>query len=113
MKLLKQKNNTFKVESSSRKGKFYIVDISKGTCTCPHYRIRMARIGGKCKHILAVLGKAQKKTKKSDTKLLDFVKKQGEVDSFALIKKFSEEEVDDLVSRGEIIEEHGMIKVLE
>ena len=114
MKLLKQKDGSFKVESSSRKGKFYIVDPVKGTCTCPHYKMRMARIGGKCKHLQAVADKAQKRDKKSYNNILEFVKKsKKEVDSLTLIKKFGEEAVDDMISRGELIEEHGIIKVLE
>lgn len=112
MKILKQKNGTYKVESHV-KGKYYIVDPQKGTCTCPHYRFRMARIGGLCKHLQAVKDKAQKRDVKTYNKIIDFVKKNKEIDSLTLIKKFSEEAIDDLLSTGELIEEEGKIRVLE
>lgn len=41
---------TFVVESFSRDDD-YLVDVERGTCTCPDHRIR----GGACKHRLAVL----------------------------------------------------------
>ena len=112
MKILKQKNSTFEVESSSRKGKFYIVDLSKQTCSCPHFILRMKRIHGMCKHIQAVKDKFEKRDVKSYAKIIDFVKKNKEIDSLTLINKFSEEAVDDLLSRGELIEREGKIRVL-
>jgi len=112
MKILKQKDGTYKVESSSRKGKFYIVDLREQTCTCPHFILRMKRIHGLCKHIQAVKDKFEKRDVKSYVKIIDFVKKNKEVDSLTLIKKFSEEAVDDLLSRGELIEKEGKIRVL-
>lgn len=112
MKILKQKNGTFKVESHV-KGKFYIVDPRKGICTCPHYRFRMAKIHGLCKHLQAVKDKAQKRDVKSYGKIIGYVQKKKEVDSLELIKKFGEDAVDDLLSRGELIEKEGRIRVLD
>ena len=112
MKLLKQKDGTYKAESSSRKGKFYIVDIDKQTCTCPHYILRMKRIHGMCKHIQAVGDKAQKRDVKSYGRVIGYVQKKVEVASLELIKKFGEQAVDDLLSRGELIEKDGKIMIL-
>lgn len=39
----------FEVESFTKPGKFYVVDLREETCTCPHFRYR----GAKCKHIKA------------------------------------------------------------
>lgn len=112
MRILKQKDGTFKVESSSEKGKFYIVDLDKQTCTCPHFRLRMQRIHGLCKHIQAVKDKLEKRDVESYGRIIDYVQKKGEVDSLELIKKFGEEAVDDLLSRGELIEKEGKITIL-
>ena len=112
MKILKQKDGTFKVESSSTKGKFYVVNLDMETCTCPHFLLRMKRIHGLCKHIEAVKDKAQKRDTKSYGKIVGYVQKKGEVASLELIKKFGEQAVDDLLSRGELIEEKGKIRVL-
>jgi len=46
-------------------------------------------------------------------KIIGYVQKRKEVDSLELIKKFGEEAVDDLLSRGELIEREGKIRVLE
>lgn len=113
MKVLKQRDGTYKVESSSRKGKFYVVDLNNGTCTCPHFVLRMRRIHGLCKHIQAVKDRAEKRDVKSYAKIIGYVKKKKGVDSLELIKKFKEEAVDDLLSRGELIEEEGRIRVLD
>ena len=112
MKILKQKDGTYKVESSSRKGKFYIVELDKQTCTCPHFLLRMKRIHGLCKHIQSVEDKVQKRDTKSYGKVIVYVQKKREVASLELIKKFGEDAVDDLLSRGELIEEEGEIRVL-
>ncbi len=112
MEILKQKDGTYKVESSSRKGKFYIVDLDKQTCTCPHFLLRMKRIHGVCKHIQAVEDKAQKRDVKSYGNIIGYVQKKRIVGSLELIKKFGEQAVDDLLSRGELIEEKGKIRIL-
>src|SRR3989344_8434904 len=108
--ILKQKDGTFKVESSSREGKYYIVNLQEGSCTCPHFFLRLRSVHGICKHIQAVKDKAEKRDIKSYGKIIGYVQKKGEVDSLELIKKFGEEAVDDLLSRGELIEEKGGIK---
>jgi len=112
MKVLKQRNGAYKVESSSRKGKFYIVDLSKGTCTCPHYVLRLKRVHGFCKHMEAVKDKFEERDSESYAKIIEYVNKKGEVESLELIKKFSEDAIDDLLSKGELIEKEGRIRVL-
>lgn len=113
MKVLKQRDGTYKIESSSRKGKFYIVDLGKGTCTCPHFALRLRRVRGMCKHMEAVEGKAERRDFKSYGKIIDYVRKKGRVESLELIKRFGEEAVDDLIRRGELVEKEGVIRVLE
>ena len=112
MKILKQKNGTYKVESSSRKGKFYIVDLKEETCTCPHFLLRLKQIHGMCKHIQAVKDKIQKRDVKSYGKIIGYVQKKRIVSSLELIKRFGEDAIDDLLSRGELIEEKGKIRIL-
>ena len=112
MKVIKGEHGTCKVESVSSKGKFYIVDLSKGTCTCPHYRTRMAKIHGLCKHLEAVKDKEEDRDDEAYGKILDYVNEKGEVDSLELIKEFGEQAVDDMLSRGELIEKDGKIMIL-
>ena len=111
MEIIKQED-TYKVESS-KKGKFYVVDLIKGTCTCPHFRLRLARVHGMCKHMQAVKDKVESRDSESYGKILSYVNEKGEVDSLELIKKFGEDAVDDLLSRGELIEKNGMVRVLD
>ena len=87
------KEGSYIVESASTKGKFYKVDPKKPFCTCPAYRFRGH---GMCKHITAVREKLDEKNKDMFDKVIEYVQKQGEVDSVELIEKFGEEAVDDL-----------------
>jgi len=113
MRIIKQKD-TFKVESSQI-GKFYIVDLLKNTCTCPHFRIRLQRIRGECKHILAVKEKYKKKPIiiKEFSSIIKFIKENQPIDSIILIKKYGAKKIDSLIKQTEIIEEHGFIRVLD
>lgn len=131
MKILKgKKPGFFRVESSSRKGKFYDVDIKKPFCTCPSFIFRQMKKHGACKHVVAARefaqkGKAEKacgravrkgSMKKGEDiykKTIDFVKEKKEVDSMKLIEKFGGEIVDELIRRGELIEKRGKIRVLD
>jgi len=113
MKIIKQKDGSYKVESSSRKGKFYIVDLKKQTCTCPHFLLRMKKVHGLCKHIQAVKDMVERRDVKTYGRIIGYVEKKRVVDSLELIKRFGEAAVDDLISRGELIEEGGKIRVLK
>lgn len=120
MKIKKISDTRFKVESASKKGKFYNIDIEQPFCNCPDFMFREIKKHGKCKHIKAVEEyldkkgiKKDKKTKAKDDKVLAYVKKQKEVDSLKLIEKFSEPIVNELIQKGDLIEEKGKIKVLE
>lgn len=65
MNVRKQEAATYLVESESRKGEFFSVDLlafeTFGSCTCEHFTIRLAPlleadrlpINGPCKHITA------------------------------------------------------------
>lgn len=111
MRIIKQKDK-FRVESS-KKGKFYVVDLAEPSCSCPHFQIRMRRIGGECKHIKAVRDSTEKRTKKDYDSILSAVKKKGSVETVKLIEEFGEQAVDDLLARGELIEQAGFVRILE
>jgi predicted nucleic acid-binding Zn finger protein len=116
MKIQKQKEGIYKVESASTKGKFYTVDVNKPFCSCLGYIYYARRKGGVCKHIQAVQELiAKKKTKKgsSPDKIIEDVKKKGEIESIILIEQYGEEAVNELIKRGELIEVKGKIKLLE
>ena len=115
---IKKSGDRYLVESSSRKGKFYEVDIKKPFCSCPQFMFREIKMHGECKHIKEVrdfLAKRRKPSRKEAGKekgLLDELR-NGPVDSIKLIKKYGEEMIDDLKKRGEIIEERGEVRILE
>jgi hypothetical protein len=132
----------YKVESQSRPGVFYFIDLEKKTCTCPEFQYRMKPIGGICKHINFVDESVQKKqptvitkdvkkelqrqkkeksiieNKREEKKerykeIISFVATRGEVPSYTLFEQFGEEPVQDLIRLGELIESKGMIRVLD
>lgn len=113
MKIKKIDENTYEVESSTP-GKFYKVDISKPFCGCAHFRFRMMKTGGVCKHIAAVREKLGKKTaKKSDDIISYLKKKKGEADAVEVIEKFGERAAMSLLETGQAIEQKGKIKLLK
>jgi len=115
---IRKKGKNFEVESS-KKGKFYTVDLKVPSCTCAHFLFRLRNTGGKCKHISAVEEK-HKKNKKAPqksilaySKILDEVKKNGEVETVLLMEKYSEQEVQELINKGDIIEHDGKSRIVE
>lgn len=108
----------FKIESSSRKGKFYSIDPSKPSCTCPQFVYRQSKRHGTCKHIDAVLeymnaNGITKHSQETDEEIVSYVKERETVESLELIEKFSEDKVDALLKHGLLIEKNGVIRVLE
>ena len=119
MKIKKTKKG-FEVESSSRKGEFYLVDPDKPWCDCPAYRFRALKKGGVCKHITAVrehlkeLGiEAGDSAPDPSEEVLAYLRRESEVDSIILIERFGEEVIDRLISQGVLLEKRGKIRLLE
>jgi predicted nucleic acid-binding Zn finger protein len=120
MRIIKLKNNRYKVESSS-KGKFYSVDLNAPFCDCPQFMFREKARGGKCKHILAIeekygnkpKQKVSQKTLSSFSKIIEEVKQKEEVETVVLMEKYGEKEVQELIDRGELIETKGKVKITE
>lgn len=108
---IKKEGDLFLVESS-KKGKFYNVDITEKTCDCPHYIYRMKRVGGECKHIKAVKDLLYNGTQDNFDKALEYIRINSKVDSLEFIEEFGEELLDELKTQGEVVEEKGIIKLL-
>ena len=62
--------------------------------------------------IQAVKDKSEKKDKDTYNNIINHIKENKEVDSLELIKKFGEEPIDNLLSRGDITEKQGKITLL-
>jgi len=75
--------------------------------------VRLRKVHGMCKHMQAVKDKCEERDSECYSSIIDFVKERGEVDSIEVIERFNSEAVDDLLSRGELIEEKGRIRILE
>lgn len=101
-------DDKFKVESSSKKGKFYVIDLEKKTCSCPAFIFRKS-----CKHLIAVQEFAAEKNSGITKRVLAYVGKAEEIDSVKLIEKFGDEPVNILLGSGELIEKHGRIRLLD
>jgi len=112
----KADSDKFKVESESSKGKFYHVNIAQPFCDCPAFIMTEMKRHGECKHIKAAKEYALDHGKAPEDgrgeKIIAYVKEKGEVDSIGLINKFGEKEVNALIARGELFEQHGKIRLL-
>jgi hypothetical protein len=93
-----------KINSSTGKGT-YDVDTIALTCTCPHYTMRMIRIGGICKHIQQALNDLNIGTKEED--YLEFIK--ANKDAVEFVEKYSEGTLTMLKQKGSVIEVNGKL----
>ena len=112
MKRKTKNGNTFEQEGSiidfkSKSGSSYEIDMKSLSCTCPDYKFRKAKAGGICKHIQDVLETIT--GKEPDFK--SFIQKEN--DPIKFIDKFSDEKLEELKRRGEVIERHGKLEVVE
>ena len=107
---IKKIGETYQVESS-KPGVYYEIDLKKNTCTCPHYIHRVRRTGGDCKHIKAVKESLSGCAEEYD-KIIGYIKENVFVDTAELIERFGLDNVDSLLSNGELIEESGKICLL-
>lgn len=101
----------YKVESASKKGKFYSVDPDKPSCDCAHFIFRLKKSGGVCKHIKMI----RERLKPDEDKLLlvlDDIRK-GNDDSIGLIEKYGEDAINHLIRKGDIFEKTGKLYILE
>jgi hypothetical protein len=115
---IKEDGDGYKVESGSRKGKWYSVDPKKPWCDCAAYKFRELKRKGVCKHIKAVrefVERTQQETiEEAGSGVLEYIDKEGgEVDAVELVERFGEDKVDSLIQAGEIIEKRGKIKILK
>ena len=115
---IKKEGDSYKVESSSRKGVWYHVDPDKPWCDCAAYKFRELKRKGVCKHIKAVREHVertrQETIEEAGAGVLEYIDgKGGKVDAVELIERFGEEKVDSLIHAGELIEEKGKIKILK
>lgn len=108
---IKKEGSFYKVESASRKGKFYTVDPDKPSCDCAHFIFRMRKIGGVCKHITEVRKLIKPNEKKPDKILADI--RNGDDESIELIKRYGEDAVNQLIQRGDVFEKAGKLYILE
>ncbi|MBW2968093.1 SWIM zinc finger family protein [Candidatus Woesearchaeota archaeon] len=121
MNVKKNKDGTFDVESGSKPGKFYHVDIKKPWCDCPAYKFRYLKSKSMCKHMKAVkewqeINEREKKLEEEKTiemMVEHLVEAGGEVDSVKLIELYGEEMVDRLIKSGEAVEQGGKIIILK
>lgn len=112
MKIIKEAENKYSVESTHNPGKFYSVDPKKPFCTCPQFRFRGLKMHSCCKHIDAVRQSLGKKRESKDEKIVQYVQEKGAVNAVELIELFGEETVDELIRLGYLYEKNGTIHVL-
>jgi predicted nucleic acid-binding Zn finger protein len=111
MKIEKIGDRLYKIESHS-KGKFWTVDLSKNTCNCPHFMYRLKKSGEDCKHLASVKQMIIQSKAQGYDEIIAYVEENVFVDSVSLLERFGEEKVNALIQMGDLIEEHGKIRLL-
>lgn len=103
-----------KVKSDSS-DKFY--EVTKHSCTCPHWVYRLARAGGKCKHIIKayypeVVNKhLDAQEKERIMSIRTFFKNGVSIDD--AYTKYNDTVIQNLIQQGEICKHQGKFVLLE
>ena len=106
----KLNDNEYEIESDVTEGIFYRVNIKNKTCTCPSFMYLCRREGIICKHIEKILNMVDSYT----GNIVKTVKQHPEgIEAVHLVEIFGNGVIDRMLFRGELIEQHGKIKVLE
>lgn len=112
MKHKTKNGNTFIQNGSiidfvSKSKNVYSINMKSLTCSCPDYRFRKAKVGGICKHIQEVL----EIITGEEPDFKSFIQKDN--DPIKFIDKFSDEKLEELKMKGEVIERKGKLEVVE
>jgi len=110
MRIIKD-GSVYKVESNT-KGNFWRVDLSKNTCTCPHFKFRLRKTKADCKHIAATKEYVSQSTAPIYDQVVSYVKANVFVDSVELIEQYEEDIINGMIEKGYLIEENGQIRLL-
>lgn len=100
-KMEAKQKGTNKFEVISDSGHTY--QVSKDSCTCPHYLYRLAIKGEKCKHMIFI--STIKLKEKEESEMLNFLKNKKIVPFNVLEEKFGNnilEQLNEYISEGEI-----------
>lgn len=96
----------------------YEVNIKTGSCTCPHYKFRLAPYGGTCKHHADVIKYLEEITL-NNASLFDSVEdyirnKNNNVDWNDLSVKFGDDAINEMLKLGMLFKQsRGKLGVLE
>ncbi|NOZ81422.1 MAG: SWIM zinc finger family protein [DPANN group archaeon] len=108
-----REGNIYKVESASKKGRFYTVDVAQRTCDCPAFRFRYQKRGLLCKHLEAAIDYDEEFGHERYQKVIDLVRKEGPINTVTILEMFDEDTVNELIQKGELIEERGKLRILD
>lgn len=96
----KTAEDIFEVKSHTSTTK-YEINIKSGSCTCPHYRFRLAKSGGHCKHYIDVTLYLKQITENNADLFADVKKYVTEhnnrCDINLLAEKFGDDTIDEMV----------------
>ena len=106
-----------KFQVSSSTGGYYDIDISRQTCSCPHYMYRLSKSGGICKHIQLVLNNLSQfiedtNTDIKDEEVIKYVEENKVVDYEDLIQRYPESVITKLVREFELFVDRGRVRKL-
>lgn len=78
----------------------YVVDITAGACSCPHYQFRLLKTGGQCKHYKQVMDYLDQKVGEDVfSEVIKHIKKVGE-DWNTIEEKFGEDIIKKMLQQG-------------
>ena len=106
----KVSTDVFTVQSHTSSA-VYEVNVKTGSCTCPHYKFRLAGYGGHCKHYNDVIKYLEEITANNSqlfTNIEEYVRQQNNsVEWNELSIQFGDDAIDEMLKLGMLYKQRG------
>lgn len=106
----------YEIQSHSNPDVWYRLNVKNGACSCPHWKFRLAKMGGHCKHYKDLMDYFDDiKDNRQDVfeEIMNIIRENPFTDVMEITKKYSDELVDEMIQLGMILESRGKLRVLE
>ena len=112
----KASEDIFEIQSHSNKDTWYTVNVKTASCSCPHWKFRLARMGGQCKHykdLMTYFEDVKDNRQDKFDEVMNLIRENPFTDSFEVIEKYGDEMIDEMIQLGMLLESRGKLRVLE
>jgi len=112
----KIEEDVYEIQSHSNESIWYRINVKNSACSCPHWKFRLAKMGGQCKHykdLMEYFDDIKDNRQGVFDEIMDIIRETPFSESFSIIEKYGDEVIDEMIQLGMLIESRGKLRVLE